>query len=58
MSRSEAIRNALVELAERHRRAALTAEVASLARDPADRKEKTALTRFMDSLTVADERPG
>jgi hypothetical protein len=50
MSRSEAIRRGLVELAERRRRAALAVEIEALARDATDRKEKRAITRLMDSL--------
>lgn len=52
MSRSEAIRRGLVELADRRRRAALVAEVARIAEDPADRAEKAAITALMDELAL------
>jgi hypothetical protein len=55
MSRSEAIRRGLVELAERRRRGALAAEVEALGRDPADLEEKRAVTRLMDSLAPPEQ---
>jgi Arc/MetJ-type ribon-helix-helix transcriptional regulator len=51
LSRSEAIRVALVEAAQRrHRDEALRAEVAALERDDADREEMLAVADFMESL--------
>jgi Arc/MetJ-type ribon-helix-helix transcriptional regulator len=54
LSRSEAIRRALVEAAGRQRHsAALAAEAAALESDPADRAEMRAVAEFMGAL--ADE---
>ncbi|MCP4963327.1 MAG: ribbon-helix-helix protein, CopG family [Actinomycetia bacterium] len=51
MSRSEAIRTALVESAKRRqRRSALTAEVAELEADESDRAEMFAVTDLMESM--------
>lgn len=57
MSRSEAIRQGLVDLADRRRRAALVAEVAKLANDAEDRAEKAAITALMDDLAPEDHGP-
>ncbi len=54
MSRSEAIRRGLVDLADRRRREGVLAEVAKLARDPDDRAEKAAITALMDELAPED----
>lgn len=54
MTRSDALRRGVVELAERHRRAGLAAEVEALAKDPADRREKRAVTQLMDSLAPSE----
>ncbi len=51
MSRSEAIRTALVESAKRRqRRSALAAEVAELEADESDRAEIFAVTDLMESM--------
>lgn len=51
MSRSEAIRVAILDSAGRLRkRAALAAEVAALEADEADRREMTELAAFMESM--------
>ena len=51
MSRSEAIRTALVESAERRqRRSALAAEAAELEADEADRAEMLGVATLMESL--------
>jgi Arc/MetJ-type ribon-helix-helix transcriptional regulator len=51
MSRSEAIRSALVESARRLRRSSeLAAEVAELDADETDRAEMTAVAQLMESL--------
>lgn len=51
LSRSEAIRTALVAAADRlHHRRALAAEVAALEADEADRAEMAATTELMESL--------
>jgi len=51
MSRSEAIRSALVESARRLRRSAeLAAEVAELEADETDRAEMSAVAQLMESL--------
>jgi Arc/MetJ-type ribon-helix-helix transcriptional regulator len=51
MSRSEAIRRALLDSAGRLRkRAALAAEVAALEADEADRREMAELAAFMESM--------
>ena len=54
MSQSEAIRVALVGEARRRReRAVLAAEVAALAADEHDRREKAAISAHLDELTGA-----
>lgn len=50
ISRSDAIRLALIKLAERRRGEALRAEVARIARDTQDVKEKASTTALMDAL--------
>jgi Arc/MetJ-type ribon-helix-helix transcriptional regulator len=51
LTRSEAIRSALVAAAERqHTRAALAAEVAALEADEADRAEMGAVAELMEAL--------
>lgn len=55
LSRSDAIRRGVVELAERRRREALVAEVEGIAADAADRAEKRAITRWMDALAPSGE---
>jgi hypothetical protein len=51
LSRSEAIRSALIESARRlRRRAELAAEVAALEADDADREEMLAVAGLMESL--------
>jgi Arc/MetJ-type ribon-helix-helix transcriptional regulator len=51
LSRSEAIRSALVDSARRLRRGSeLAAEVAALEADPADRHEMAAVSQLMESL--------
>ena len=51
LSRSEAIRSALVDSARRLRRGSeLAAEVAALDADPADRHEMAAVSQLMESL--------
>lgn len=50
-TRSEAIRDALVAAAERlHRHDALTAEIAALNEDEADRREMQSVASLMESL--------
>jgi Arc/MetJ-type ribon-helix-helix transcriptional regulator len=54
MSRSEAIRSALIGSAERLRRSSqLAAEVAALEADEADREEMLAVAGLMESLRAA-----
>ena len=54
VSRSEAIRSALVESARRLRRSSeLAAEVAALEADDADRAEMSAVAALMESLRAA-----
>ena len=54
MTRSEAIRAALVEAASRlHDKAALAAEVAALEADDDDRAEMLAVADLMESLRAA-----
>jgi Arc/MetJ-type ribon-helix-helix transcriptional regulator len=54
LSRSEAIRTALVDSARRLRRSSeLAAEVAELEADDVDRAEMTAVARLMESLRAA-----
>ncbi len=50
LNRSQAIRDALIEVADRRRREALIAEVEVLAHDEGDQQEKAVVTRLMDSL--------
>jgi Arc/MetJ-type ribon-helix-helix transcriptional regulator len=51
LSRSEAIRNALVAAADRlRRRSSLAAEVAALESDEADREEMLTVASLMESL--------
>ena len=51
LSRSDAIRRALIESAERaHRRRALRDEVAALEADPDDRNEMLAVAEIMEQL--------
>ena len=52
-SRSEAVREALVELASRRRRRDLAAEVSRLNADKSDRAEKRAIGELMESLRAA-----
>ncbi len=52
-SRSDAIREAVIDLARRRRRRDLAAEVARLNADPADRAEKRAVGTLMESLRAA-----
>ncbi|MDQ3304573.1 MAG: hypothetical protein M3535_01075 [Actinomycetota bacterium] len=52
LSRSQAIRAALVDFAEHRRREELVAEVKALASDEADQQEKATITALMDSLAV------
>jgi hypothetical protein len=54
MSRSEAIRSALIESARRmRRRSELAAEVAALEADDADREEMLAIANLMESLRAS-----
>jgi predicted transcriptional regulator len=54
MSRSEAIRRAIIESAARlQRRTALAQEVAALEADEADRREMVEVAAIMESLRVA-----
>ncbi|MDP9069954.1 MAG: hypothetical protein M3N68_01440 [Actinomycetota bacterium] len=54
MSRSEAIRSALIESARRlGRRSELAAEVAALEADEADREEMLAVASLMESLRAS-----
>jgi Arc/MetJ-type ribon-helix-helix transcriptional regulator len=54
MSRSEAIRSALIESARRvQRRSALAAEVAALEADDADREEMRAIADLMESMRAS-----
>lgn len=55
MTRSEALRRGIVELADRHRREALRAEAEALAADPDDRAEKARITVVMDSLGAEED---
>jgi hypothetical protein len=51
LSRSQAIRTALVEAAERRLRAdALRAEAEQIASDPEDQRERTEVARLMEEL--------
>jgi Arc/MetJ-type ribon-helix-helix transcriptional regulator len=52
-SRSDAIREALVELARRRHRRDLAAEVARLNANSSDRAEKRAVEKLMESLRAA-----
>jgi Arc/MetJ-type ribon-helix-helix transcriptional regulator len=49
-SRSEAIRDALVDAARRHRSALLRADAEAAGGDPADRAEAAAVLAFMEAL--------
>jgi Arc/MetJ-type ribon-helix-helix transcriptional regulator len=54
LSRSEAIRKAILESASRlRRRAALAAEVAALEADEDDRREMLEVAEFMESMRAA-----
>jgi predicted transcriptional regulator len=54
LSRSEAIRRAILDSAGRlRRRAALAAEVAALEADEDDRREMLAVAEFMESMRAA-----
>ncbi|MDX6389890.1 MAG: hypothetical protein QOJ73_953 [Streptosporangiaceae bacterium] len=54
LSRSEAIRRAIIDSAGRlRRRAALAAEVAALEADEDDRREMLAVAEFMESMRAA-----
>jgi hypothetical protein len=54
MSRSEAIRSALIESARRvQRRSELAAEVAALEADDADREEMRAIADLMESMRAS-----
>lgn len=55
LGRSEAIRRALVELAERELDNEIEREVAEIAADPEDRAEKRRIMELMDSLAPKDE---
>lgn len=57
LDRSEAIRRALVELAERERKEVLRAEVAAVAADPEDRAEKMRILEEMEELAPPDPGP-
>jgi Arc/MetJ-type ribon-helix-helix transcriptional regulator len=50
-SRSDAIRDAVVEAARRRRSADLRAEAEAAAADPVDRAEAAAVLAFMESLS-------
>lgn len=50
ISRSEAVRAALIEAARRRRAAALAAEAARLAQDPDDRAEMKEVAELMEDL--------
>ena len=50
MSRSDAIRDAILETARRRRSEALRAAAEAAAADPADRAEAKAVLEFMESL--------
>jgi Arc/MetJ-type ribon-helix-helix transcriptional regulator len=52
-SQSEAVREAIVELAKRGRRGDLAAEAKRLSLDGDDRAEKTRVERLMESLRAA-----
>lgn len=52
-SQSEAVRQAIVELARRGRRGDLAAEAKRLSADPEDRAEKARVARLMESLRAA-----
>lgn len=54
LSRSEAIRRAILDSAERlHRRAAVAAEAAALEEDEDDRREMLEIADFMESMRAA-----
>lgn len=52
-SQSEAVREALVELAARRRRIDLAVEAERLSANPDDRAEKAAIAELMESLRAA-----
>lgn len=52
MTRSEAIRRALVDTAEAHRRESLAQEAKAVADDPADRAAIAEIATFMDALSA------
>jgi Arc/MetJ-type ribon-helix-helix transcriptional regulator len=52
-SQSEAVREAIIELAKRGRRGDLAAEAERLNADAADRAEKAAIAELMESLRAA-----
>lgn len=52
-SQSEAVREAIVELAKRGRRGDLAAEAKRLSSDRGDRTEKDRVARLMESLRAA-----
>jgi Arc/MetJ-type ribon-helix-helix transcriptional regulator len=52
-SQSEAVREAIVELARRSRRGDLAAEAKRLSTDREDRAEKSRVARLMESLRAA-----
>lgn len=52
-TQSEAVRDAIVELARRGRRDDLLAEAKRLSHDRADRAEKARVARLMESLRAA-----
>ncbi|TMD72962.1 MAG: hypothetical protein E6I81_06225 [Chloroflexi bacterium] len=52
-SQSEAVREAIVELARRSRRGDLAAEAKQLSADREDRMEKARVARLMESLRAA-----
>lgn len=55
LSRTDAIRRGLVELAERERRRALRAEVAALAADPEERAESLRIIEEMDAIAPPED---
>ena len=52
-SQSDAVREAIVEMARRGRRRDLVAEAKRLSHDPEDRAEKARVARLMESLRAA-----
>lgn len=55
LSRNEAIRRALIELAERERREALRAEVAAIAVDPEDCAESLRILAEMEEIPLPED---